>query len=94
MNPLRYVVEAPETNYLTGTRVLAGLYTRLDLARTLESIYRSEDSYALARSIYLQNRRFELRGGGSEAPFDAAPTDGAAAAGDPVLDPYFDPYAQ
>jgi phospholipid-binding lipoprotein MlaA len=100
MNPLRHVVEPPETGYLAGARVLARFGDRHDFAGSIEDIlYRSEDSYTSLRSLYLQNRRFELRGGG-EAVFEpvgenGAVTDaGGAAVSDPYDDLYFDPYSQ
>jgi phospholipid-binding lipoprotein MlaA len=92
LNPLRHVVETPARNYATGSRVLAGLDTRLALSGTLQSLYASEDSYTVARSIYLQNRRFELRGDAAGEAFD--PYAGSGTGNDAVLDPEFDPYAQ
>jgi phospholipid-binding lipoprotein MlaA len=99
-NPLRQVLGPREVAYAAGSLALAGLDTRLELSGTIDSLYRSEDSYALTRSVYLQNRRFELRGGGADAPFDPYAGQPAAQTGadpgaqaDPVLDPYFDPYA-
>lgn len=100
MNPLRHVVEPPETGYLAGTRVLARFGDRHDFAGSIEDVlYRSEDSYTALRSLYLQNRRFELRGGEAEY-FDPYAEDVAAgdatndAYYDPYTDPYFDPYSQ
>jgi phospholipid-binding lipoprotein MlaA len=102
MNPLRHVVEAPETGYLAGARVLARFGDRHDFAGTYRGhvLYRSEDSYTSLRSLYLQNRRFELRGGrerrvrtGSEKT--APPrTRRAMRYFDPYDDLYFDPYSQ
>lgn len=90
LNPLRHVVEPPETGYITGSRVLAQFGTRHDFAGSIEDIlYRSEDSYTALRSLYLQNRRFELRGD-SGPLFD--PYTDETAASDPASDPYFDPY--
>lgn len=49
---------------------------------TVDSIlYESADSYAQARVIFLQNRRFELEGSNDDPYFD------------PYSDPYDDPYA-
>lgn len=100
MNPLRHVVEPPETGYLAGTRVLARFGDRHDFAGSIEDVlYRSEDSYTALRSLYLQNRRFELRGEEAEY-FDPYAEDVAAgdatndAYYDPYTDPYFDPYSQ
>jgi phospholipid-binding lipoprotein MlaA len=99
-NPLRHVVEAPQTHYVTGARVLARFGDRHDFAGTIEDVlYRSEDSYTALRSLYLQNRRFELRGSASDV-LDPYSEDGVAsdpasdAYFDPYSDPYFDPYSQ
>jgi phospholipid-binding lipoprotein MlaA len=100
MNPLRHVVEPPETGYLTGARVLAQFGNRNDFASTIDDVlYRSEDSYTALRSLYLQNRRFELRGGSGDLldPYsDETPTSDPASDAyfDPYADPYFDPYSQ
>jgi phospholipid-binding lipoprotein MlaA len=50
-------------------------------------LYDSADSYAQARLLYLQNRRFEL---GQEA----GDPGGAGASDDGFIDPYEDPYAE
>ncbi len=60
-NPLRYVLDAPEENYGTVAGVASRVGDRGRFADTVDSIlYESADSYAQARLIYLQNRRFEL----------------------------------
>jgi phospholipid-binding lipoprotein MlaA len=60
-NPLRYTLDAPEENYGTGAAVASRLGDRGRYSDTVDSIlYESADSYAQARLIYLQNRRFEL----------------------------------
>ncbi|MEO1364432.1 MAG: VacJ family lipoprotein, partial [Pseudomonadota bacterium] len=60
-NPLSYVIDEPERYYGTGAGVASGLSTRGRFTDTVDSIlYESADSYAQARLIYLQNRRFEL----------------------------------
>ena len=68
---------------------------------TIDAIlYESADSYAQARLIYLQNRRFELGTSGDPDAFDpyADPYDDpyadpyAGATADPYYDPYSDPY--
>jgi phospholipid-binding lipoprotein MlaA len=90
LNPLRHVVEPPETGYLAGARVLARFGDRHDFAGSIEDVlYRSEDSYTPLRSLYLQNRRFELRGDGTDY-FD--PYADEAVVSDPSADPYYDPY--
>lgn len=82
-NPLSYSLDSPEKYYRTGAAYFKRLNDRDRYASTIDSIlYDSADSYAQARLIYLQNRRFEL---GNEA---------AAASDDPYADPYEDPYVQ
>lgn len=103
LNPLRHVVETPESRYFTGTRIASGLNSRYQFDTTIDSVlYESADSYAQLRSLFLQQRRFEL--GGADAVYEDpyANEDPAAAAEavaadpnyDPYSDPYFDPYAQ
>lgn len=77
-NPLTYVLDEPENYYGTVASVSSGLSNRGRFSDTIDSIlYESADSYAQARSLYIQNRRFEL-GGGSAGEF---------------ADPYDDPFA-
>jgi phospholipid-binding lipoprotein MlaA len=60
-NPLSYALDDPESYYGTVANVATGLGTRGRFSDTVDSIlYESADSYAQARLIYLQNRRFEL----------------------------------
>ncbi|WP_420010500.1 VacJ family lipoprotein [Tateyamaria sp.] len=60
-NPLSYAVDSPEAYYGTAASVASGLSTRGRFSDTVDAIlYESADSYAQARLIYLQNRRFEL----------------------------------
>lgn len=103
MNPLRHYVDTPESYYSTAASVGSGLNSRYEFDDTIDSVlYESADSYAQLRSLYLQQRRFEL--GGSDAAYEDpyANEDPAAAADavaadpnyDPYSDPYFDPYAQ
>ncbi len=103
LNPLRHLIDAPERHYATGASIASGLNSRYTFDTTIDSVlYESADSYAQLRSLYLQQRRFEL--GGSDAAYEDPYTndDPAAAAGavaadpnyDPYSDPYFDPYAQ
>jgi len=89
-NPVRHLVDAPEADYLTATRVGDGLNSRYESRNTIDSVLDdSADSYIALRSLYLQNRRFEL--GGSDASLGETET---GAYVDPYNDPYFDPYAQ
>jgi phospholipid-binding lipoprotein MlaA len=60
-NPLEYVIPTPERYYGTGMRVAARVGDRGRYADLVDSLlYESADSYAQARMLYLQNRRFEL----------------------------------
>lgn len=98
LNPLRHYVDAPESRYQTAAGIGAGLNARYNFDTTIDSVlYESADSYTQLRSLYLQQRRFEL---GGANPYDNADPAAAAAAVaadpnyDPYSDPYFDPYAQ
>lgn len=91
-NPLSYTLESPENYYGTVASVSARLSDRGRYSDTIDSIlYESSDSYAQARSLYLQNRRFKLGGdnGGSGAYLD--PYDDPYGV-DPDSVPYEDPY--
>lgn len=80
IDPLNYVLPAPQRYYGTASKVAAGVGSRGRYAETVDSIlYNSADSYAQARLIYLQNRRFQLG-------------DTSASSADPYTDPYEDPY--
>lgn len=60
-NPLSYTLDSPERYYDTVAGAASGLSSRGRFAETVDSVlYDSADSYAQARLIYLQNRRFEL----------------------------------
>jgi phospholipid-binding lipoprotein MlaA len=90
-NPLTYRLPNPEKYYATGAKLASRLGDRGRYSDTVDSIlYESADSYAQARLIYLQNRRFELGysvgTGGAEG--DDPYSD------DPYSDIYEDPYAQ
>ncbi|MEE4188422.1 MAG: VacJ family lipoprotein [Roseobacter sp.] len=83
-NPLTFVTinTSPEQYIPPTARAGSWLNDRDRLGTAIDSVlYESADSYAQSRSIYLQNRRFELEGSSPEAE-------------DPYLDPYDDPYAQ
>ncbi|MEO0357810.1 MAG: VacJ family lipoprotein [Pseudomonadota bacterium] len=80
LDPLSYVIGAPESTYRTGARVGEILQTRHVLGGQIDGVlYDSADSYAQARLIYLQNRRFAL-GVDAEESFD-----------DLYADPYIGP---
>lgn len=80
LNPVRLALPQPEANYATIAKVASKLGDRDRYSETVDSIlYESADSYAQARLLYLQNRRFEL---------------GQTAGDDSFVDPYEDPYAE
>lgn len=61
LNPLRYALPSREANLATATKLGSRLGDRARYSDTIDSIlYDSADSYAQARLLYLQNRRFEL----------------------------------
>ena len=61
INPVGLVVDSPESYYLTATTLLSRVDERYEYSSTVDSIlYESEDSYAAARRLYLDNRRFKL----------------------------------
>lgn len=79
LNPLDYWIQDPEEYWVAGTGVSSTLTGRARFGTTIDGIlYESADSYAQARSLYLQNRRFEVGTSGSEE----------------YLDPYDDPYLE
>lgn len=103
MNPLRHYVDTTESYYSTAASIGSGLNSRYEFGDTISSVlYESADSYAQLRSLYLQQRRFELGGPAAAYEDPYANEDPAAAAQavaadpnyDPYSDPYFDPYAQ
>ncbi|WP_342776565.1 VacJ family lipoprotein [Tabrizicola piscis] len=87
LNPVTLAVPRREALAATAISVFSRLGDRDRFSETVESIlYDSADSYAQARLLYLQNRRFELgQEGGASA--DGAEDDG-------FIDPYEDPYAE
>lgn len=83
MDPFFVVLREP-TRYIGGVAyVVNAMGDRYDYDSTIDSIlYESADSYAQARIIYLQNRRYQLGIEGEDAHLD------------PEFDPYEDPYAE
>jgi phospholipid-binding lipoprotein MlaA len=68
-NPARLIL--PFSTPWLNSAVIEVLDTRYSLGDTIDAtLYESADSYALSRSIYLQNRRFFLAGGEGEDYFD------------------------
>ncbi len=65
-NPLSYALDSPERYIGTLANAADTVITRGEFGETVDSVlYDSADSYAQARLMYLQNRRFEL---GEDAP--------------------------
>ena len=68
-NPARLVL--PFSTPWLNSAVIEVLDTRYSLQDTIDStLYESADSYAISRSVYLQNRRFFLAGEATEDYFD------------------------
>ena len=79
LNPLGNVVPKSVNTAGTVAKIASKIGDRGRYSDTVDSIlYESADSYAQARILYLQNRRFEL----------------GEVAADDTFDPYEDPYAQ
>lgn len=71
LNPVNYVFGAEYALAIYGAAGATVLDNRYVLGDTLDEIlYNSADSYVLLRSLYLQNRRFELGDAGSDAGGD------------------------
>ncbi len=80
IDPLNYILPAPESYFGTAAKLAAKVGDRGRYSATVDSIlYESADSYAQARLLYLQNRRYELGQTADEGSF---------------VDPYEDPYGQ
>lgn len=96
LNPLNLIGDTSTSGYFTAAGIGDGLNSRYTFGDTIDSVlHESADSYAQVRSLYLQQRRFEL-GGSSvdfEDPFADGPLDPDDPNYDPALDPYFDPFA-
>ena len=61
LNPLRYAELDEARAAITAAQVGEGLGDRYRLSVVIDEVlYQSADSYAQTRSLYLQNRRFEL----------------------------------
>ena len=80
INPMRFVLEQPESTYSTAANIGSKLGDRSRFMDTFDSIlYESADGYAQARLLYLGKRRFRLGQTAGDATFE---------------DPYEDPYAK
>ena len=65
INPLRFAIKSPESDYVTAAKVIDKVGSRARHSDTVDSVlYDSADPYAQARLLYLQNRRYTL----GEAP--------------------------
>ncbi|NIZ61061.1 VacJ lipoprotein [Sedimentitalea sp. CY04] len=85
-NPITFARQNPADNIGVYAEIVRRMGDRGNYSATIDSIlYESADSYAQARLIYLQNRRFEL--GGDQDSFEGV-------FGDPYSDPYEDIYAE
>ncbi|MFN4155091.1 MAG: VacJ family lipoprotein [Paracoccaceae bacterium] len=72
LNPMRYVLPKPEKNIVPVAKVASSLGDRARYSETVDSVlYDSADSYAQARLLYLQNRRFQLGQTAGDAGDDA-----------------------
>ena len=83
-NPLTlFTIDGSPERYVPPTAYVGSALNNRDKFKgTIDTVlYESADSYAQSRSIYLQNRRFELEG---SDPVDE----------DPYIDDYLDPYAE
>lgn len=80
INPVRLLVPKPEGYIDTAAQILSKVGDRSRYSETFDQLlYESADSYAQARLLYLQNRRYQL---------------GQTSGEDSSVDPYEDPYAQ
>lgn len=87
-DPVRNILPKDEATAAGVIRFLSRLGDRDRFSETVDSIlYDSADSYAQARLLYLQNRRFELGQDGGDPGAAGADDDG-------FIDPYEDPYAE
>ena len=89
LNPLKYPMTGEQRAGVFVLGFASRLSDRDQFSQTIDSIlYESADSYAQARLLYLQNRRFQLGGEGTFDNFD--PYEDVYS--DPYEDPYYDPY--
>ncbi len=70
-NPLTLVLDGNDRLIPPAASAMAGLDTRYRLRSAIDSVYyQSADSYAQARNLYLQNRRFRLNDQNDDFSFD------------------------
>lgn len=101
LDPVSRILPVREANAALAIRLFSRLGDRDRYSATVDSLlYDSADSYAQARLLYLQNRRFQLGQGAADTGTDDgfidpyADTESAAPADDGFIDPYEDPYAE
>lgn len=83
LNPFIVILREPQNYIGIVTYILDAMGNRYQYDATVDSIlHESADSYAQARSIFLQNRRYELGITGEDVYLDSS------------LDPYSDPYEE
>lgn len=71
INPVNWVIPANRQIYTLGLNALSALGDRYRYSGLVDSLlYESEDSYAQARELYLQTRRFGIRGELSDDVYD------------------------
>ena len=71
INPLRFAIKSPESDYATGAKVIDRIGSRARHSDTVDSIlYDSADPYAQARLLYLQNRHYKLGAAPSDESFE------------------------
>lgn len=93
-NPVSYVLSAPESYYGPAAQVGENIDYRYTFRDTLNQVLdESADSYAQARLIYLDARRFELGDQGGGAIVDPY-GDAEAPAGPAIIDPYEELYGE
>lgn len=71
IDPMNWYLPANIRYLSTASKVLSRVGDRSTFGATVDSLlYESEDSYAQARILYLQNRRFNLGGGLSDSDYE------------------------
>ncbi len=94
LDPLGYILNADQRIAVTATRIGGTVIKRGRFANTVDSVlYDSADSYAQARILYLQNRRFQLGQGATGGATDPYGDTCAGGFEDPYADPAADPCA-
>ncbi|AVO38862.1 MlaA family lipoprotein [Pukyongiella litopenaei] len=94
-NPLTFALQNPAENIGVYSNVVERLSDRGRYSDTVDAIlYESADSYAVARVIYLENRRYELEGNDGDSYVDPYADTSGGGASDPYADIYEDPYAE